>query len=97
MTSKPSETRGPPKISPATDAITCVAVIHLIFWMLTGLLLDGGVACFGLLCALAIYWTLIGLLRSGKIAQGRALALIVVWSSWMPLVGCIVWKERFRR
>jgi hypothetical protein len=66
-------------------------VLHLLVWLLTTNLTDGGVACAVYSCMVALYWAIIGVVWLGRLAIGRTLARIVAWTGWMPLAGHLLW------
>jgi uncharacterized membrane protein YfbV (UPF0208 family) len=74
-----------------SEVIASVTILHLLVWLLTTNLTDGGVACAVYSCMVALYWAIIGVLWLGRLAIGRTLARIVAWTGWMPLAGHLLW------
>ncbi|OWK35964.1 hypothetical protein [Fimbriiglobus ruber] len=62
--------------------------VHLLAWMLSAAMQDGGIVCGGYTRVLVSYWILIGAVRLA--VCGPALKHVIVASGWLPLTGLVI-------
>jgi hypothetical protein len=90
MSARAGSSEAEPTVLRVPELVVVVAVMQIVFWLLTARILDGGVLCGIYSTALTGQWIAVGAFRLLRLIHGRSLGRVFAATGSAPVAGCVV-------